>query len=96
MTTIILKSFPVYKSTKPINENKTGGGICILTRDDFKVKLRDDRLIIDLLLRITIVKWKLCLFIEMINEKSKNIITGTIYRPPNNRFNELKMTLKPF
>ena len=34
------------------------------------------------------------LFIEMINEKSKNIIIGTIYRPPNNRFNEFENDLE--
>ena len=37
-----------------------------------------------------------CLFIEIINEKSKNIIIGTIYRPPNNRFNEIENDLKSF
>ena len=30
------------------------------------------------------------LFIEIINEKSKNIIAGTIYRPLNHRFNEFE------
>ena len=35
-----------------------------------------------------------CLFIEIINEKSKNLIIGTIYRPPNNRFNEFENDLK--
>ena len=34
------------------------------------------------------------LFIEIINEKSKNIIAGTIYRSPNNRFNEFENDLK--
>jgi len=34
------------------------------------------------------------LFIEIINEKSKNIIAGTIYQPPNNRFNEFDNDLK--
>jgi len=34
------------------------------------------------------------LFIEIINEKSKNIIADAIYRPPNNRFNEFDNDLK--
>ena len=33
---------PGYKSTKLIRRNKMGRGICIFTRDYFKVKLRDD------------------------------------------------------
>ena len=34
------------------------------------------------------------LFIEIINEKSKIIIIGTIYRPPINRFNKFENNLK--
>ena len=30
------------------------------------------------------------IFIEIINDKSKNIIVGAIYRPPNNRFNDFE------
>ena len=81
---------PGYKSTKLIRRNKMGRGICIFTRDYLKVKLRDD------LVPENNTGEMETLFIEMINEKSKNIIAGTIYRPPNNRFNELKMILKPF
>ena len=34
------------------------------------------------------------LFTEIINEKSKNIMIGTIHRPPNNKFNEFENVLK--
>ena len=52
--------------------NEIGGGICILTRDDFKVKLSDD------LAPENNTGEMENLFIEMINEKAKNIIAGTI------------------
>jgi len=34
------------------------------------------------------------LFIEIINESTKNIIIGTVYRPPNSKFNEFEHHLK--
>ena len=71
-----------------IRQNKIGGGICIFTRDDLKVKLRND------LVPEDNTGDTETLFIEIINEKSKNIIIGTIYRPPNNRFNEFENDLK--
>ena len=34
------------------------------------------------------------LFIKIIKERSKDIIVGTIYRPPNNKLNEFDKDLK--
>ena len=79
---------PGYKSTKLIRQNKIGGGICIFTRDDLKVKLRDD------LVPENNTGEMEAFFIEIINEKSKNIIAVIIYRLPNNRFNEFDNDLK--
>ena len=79
---------PGYKSTKLQRQNKIGGGICIFSRDDLKFKLRNDFVFEDDLDDTE------NLFIEIINEKSKNIIIGTIYRPPNNRFNKFENNLK--
>ena len=77
---------PGYKSTELIRRNKIGGGICIFTRDYLNVKLRHD-LVPD-------TGEMEALFFEIINERSKNIIVGTMYRPPNNRFNEFDNDLK--
>ena len=79
---------PGYKSTKLIRRNKIGGGICIFTRDYLKVKLRDDLVVENNTGEME------ALFIEIINERSKDIIVGTINRPPNNRFNEFDNDLK--
>ena len=62
--------------------------MCIFTRDDLKVKLRDD------LVPENNTGEMEALFIEIINERSKNIILGTIYRPPNNSINEFDNDLK--
>ena len=78
---------PGYKSTKLSRKNKKGGGICIFTRDNIVTKLRKD------LVPEDNTSDTECLFIEIINEKSKNIIIGTIYRLPNNRFNEFENDL---
>ena len=71
-----------------LRQNKIGGGICIFSMDDLKFKLRNDLVFEDDLDDTE------NLFIEIINEKSKNIIIGTIYRPPNNRFNKFENNLK--
>ena len=64
-------------------KDKAGGGICIFTKDDLKAKLRND------------LNFE-SLFIEIINEKAKNIIVGTIYHPPNNNFYEFEIGLKRY
>ena len=79
---------PGYKSSKLIRRNKIRRGICIFTRDDLKVKLRDD------LVPENNTGEMEALFIEIINERSKNIIVGMIYKPPNNRFNNFDNDLK--
>ncbi len=65
-----------------LRQNKIGGGICIFTRDDLQIKLRNDLVCEDN------TDDTETLFIEIINDNSKNIIIGTINRPPNNRFNK--------
>ena len=62
--------------------------MCIFTRDDLKVKLWDD------LVPENNTGEMEASFIEIINERSKNIIVGTIYRPPNNSINEFDNDLK--
>ena len=79
---------PGYKSTKLLRQNKKGGGICIFSRNDLKFKLRNDLVFED------DTDDTENLFIEIINGKFKNIIIGTIYRPPNNRFNKFENDLK--
>ena len=66
-----------------LRQNKIGGGICVFSRDDLKFKLRNEIVFED------DADGTENLFIEIRNEKSKNIIIDTIYRPPNNRFNNL-------
>ena len=79
---------PGYKSTQLIRRSKIGRGICIFTRDYLKVKLRDD------LVPENNTGEMEALFIEIIKERSKDIIISTIYRPPNNRLNEFDKDLK--
>ena len=71
-----------------LRQNKIGGRLCIFSRDDLKFKLRNDLVFED------DADGTDNLFIEIINEKSKNIIIGTLYRPPNNRFNKFDNNLK--
>ena len=55
-------------------KNGKGGGVAFYIRNDFRYKIRHDIVLdgID------------TLFLEIINNKHKNIIVGVIYRPPNN------------
>ena len=51
-----------------------GEGVGIYIHNQLKFKLRPD----------LHIRGSEDIFIEIINSKSKNIIVGTIYRPPNN------------
>ena len=89
MTTIILKSLDINQPNwlgeiKSDEEFVFSPGIIYL-----KVKLRDD-----LVPENNTGEIKMeALFIEIIKERSKDIIVGTIYRPPN-RLNEFDNDLK--
>ena len=71
-----------------LRQNNKGGGICIFSRNDLKFKLRNDFVFED------DTDDTENPFIEIINGKFKNIIIGTIYRPPKNRFNKFENDLK--
>ena len=77
-----------YNLTKVNRQNKSGGGICIFTRENIKIKTRDD------LVNEESNSNTEFLFIEILNEKCKNIIVGIIYRPPSSKFNDFKNDLK--
>ena len=79
---------PGYNLTKFNRQNKIGGGICIFSRNDLNIKIRNDLTIENSASNIE------SLFIEILNEKSKNIIVGVIYRPPDNIFNDFESDLK--
>ena len=79
---------PGYNLTKFNRQNKVGGGICIFSRNDLNIKIRNDLIIDNSASNIE------SLFIEILNEKSKNIIVGIIYRPPHNKFNDFEGDLK--
>ena len=79
---------PGYSLTKINRENKIGGGVCIFTKENLNIKLRND---INVGANDTSIE---SLFIEVVNEKTKNIIIGTLYRPPNNKFHDFETHLK--
>ena len=86
MTTIILKSLDINQPNW-LGEIKWGEEF-FSTRDYLKVKLRDD------LVPENNTGEMEALFIKIIKERSKDIIVGTIYRPPNNKLNEFDKDLK--
>ena len=65
-----------YELLRADRAHGKGGGVGMYIHDQLKVKRRPD-------LHITGAE---DLFIEIVNDKHKNIIVGTIYRPPNNVF----------
>ena len=69
-------------------KNKVGGGICIFTKENLNVRLRND---INIIANNENIQ---SLFIEIVSEKTKNIVIGTIYRPPNSHFNDFENNLK--
>ena len=79
---------PGYNLTKVNRQNKGGGGICIFTRENIKIKLRND------LVNEESNNNTEFLFIEILNEKCKNVIVGIIYRPPSSKFKDFKNDLK--
>ena len=66
-------NIPNYNMIRKDRRSGRGGGVAMYVHDQFRYKLRPN-------LRIDGVE---SLFIEIINEKHKNIIIGVIYRPPN-------------
>ena len=62
-----------YRLLRSDREHGRGGGVAIYAHNQLRIKIRPD------------IHISGCenLFIEILNEKSKNIILGTIYRPPN-------------
>ena len=79
---------PGYNLTQLNRNNKNGGGICVFTKENLKIKPRTDLTIENDSKNIE------SLFIEIINENYKNVIIGTIYRPPNNKFRDFECDLK--
>lgn len=78
---------PGYNLTKVNRQNKAGVGICIFTRDNIKIKLRNN-----LSMKRVIAIRNVCL-LKQLNQKCKNIF-GIICRPPSNKFNDFKNDLK--
>ena len=63
-----------YEFLRADRSHGKGGGVGIYIHNKLKFKLRPD----------LHISGSEDIFIEIINSKSKNIIVGTIYRPPNN------------
>ena len=75
-----------YKFLCNGRKNRKGGGIDIYLKEEFNYKIRKDLSIYD----EDVIE---SLFIEMVNEKNKNIIVGVIYRAPDS---DVKSSLKSF
>ena len=69
--------------------NKKGGGVGIYVTKETKYTIRKD-------LRFFIEDAIESIFIEINMLGSKNIIIGTIYRPPNNKFDIFENAMKYF
>lgn len=61
---------------------KGGGGVCLYIKNDIKYKVRDD------LAKINHPANVESLFIEIERPKSKNIVVGVLYRPPDQDLKE--------
>ena len=72
-----------YNLTKVNRQTKGGGGICIFTRKNIKIKTQND--LVNEEERNSNTEF---LFIEILNEKCKNVIVGITYRPPGSKFND--------
>ena len=70
---------PVYSFITTNRGERKGGGVGMFISDDINFKLRSD-------LNINEEGIIESLFIEIITATCKNIIVGTIYRPPNGKF----------
>ena len=78
-----------YNLTKVNRQSKVGGGICIFTREDIKIKIRNDLHVFNEASNSNTE----FLFIEILFEKGKNVIVGIIYRPPSRKFDDFKNDL---
>ena len=63
-------------------QNKRGGGVCLYVDENINYKVRND------LNEIKHPEYTESLFIEIEQSKSKNIIVGVIYRPPDQDIKE--------
>ena len=79
---------PGYNLHMINRKHKAGGGICVFTKENLTVRLRNDINIISNNENIE------SLFIEIVSEKTKNIVIGTIYIPPHSNFNDFENNLK--
>jgi len=72
-----------YECFSQYRQSKRGGGCCIFIKKDLSVnyKLRTDLSIFD--------EGKIeTVFIELLPKKGKNIIIGTVYRPPGAKYSD--------
>ena len=72
---------PGYHFISNHRKNKTGGGTDLYLQDHYEYKLLSDCTISD---PDTLES----LFVEINNPSGKNIIVGTVYRPPNQNLSE--------
>lgn len=79
---------PGYNLHMINKKHKAGGGICVFPKENLNVRLRND---INIISNNETIE---SLFIEIVSEKNKNIVIGTIYRPPNSNFNDFENNLK--
>ena len=66
---------PEYKTFHKFRSNCRGGGICVFSKDSFSYKERKDLDMISDNLE--------CMCLEIVNDRSKNILLNLTYRPPN-------------
>ena len=75
-----------YQLLRSDRKHGKGGGVAMYTRSNLKNKLRPD----------LHIEGSEDLFIEMLNDKGKNVIVGVIYRPPNHNLDNFLSKLDEF
>lgn len=79
-------NIPGYSAEHQNRDSKNGGGICLFIDENLKYVRKDNLSIND----STSLE---SLFIEIINEKTRNFVVGAVYRPPNNKYVDFELAL---
>jgi len=80
-------NIPGYSAIHLNRKNKIGGGICLFIHENLNYVCKNEWSFVNVGNNLESV------FIEITNKKSKNIIVGVIYRPPNNKYTDFELDL---
>ena len=80
-------NLPGYDYIGSNRENKRGGGVGMYVSKQLQYKTRND-------ISINVENRIETSFIEICTSKGKNVIVGTIYRPPNNTIDTFENLMK--